>query len=38
VERLAPVIQGSTVELIHQPEDGEGGRIIAAAVAARLRR
>jgi hypothetical protein len=23
VERLAPVIQGTTVELIHQPEDGE---------------
>jgi hypothetical protein len=38
VERLAPVIQGTTVELIHQPEDGEGARIIAAAVAARLRR
>jgi hypothetical protein len=37
VERLAPVIQGTTVELIHQPED-EGARIIAAAVAARLRR
>ena len=34
----APVIQGTTVELIHQPEDGEGARIIAAAVAARLRR
>jgi hypothetical protein len=26
VERLAPVIQGTTVELIHQPEDGEGTR------------
>lgn len=38
MERLAPVIQGTTVELIHQPEDGEGARIIAAAVAARLRR
>src|SRR6266568_9589278 len=38
VERLAPVIQGTTVELIHQPEDGEGARIIAAAVAARPRR
>jgi hypothetical protein len=38
VERLAPVIQGTTVELIHQPEDGEGARIIAAVVAARLRR
>jgi len=25
----APVIQGTTVELIHQPEDGEGARIIA---------
>ena len=37
MERLAPVIQGTTVELIHQPEDGEGARIIAA-VAARLRR
>jgi tRNA(Arg) A34 adenosine deaminase TadA len=35
VESLAPVIQG-TVELIHQPEDGEGGGIIAVAV--RLRR
>jgi hypothetical protein len=35
VERLAPVIQGTTVELIHHPEDGEGARIIA--VAARLR-
>ena len=23
MERLAPVIQGTTVELIHQPEDGE---------------
>jgi hypothetical protein len=34
----APVIQGATVELIHQPEDDEGARIIAAAVAARLRR
>ena len=34
----APVIQGTTVELIHQPEDGEGARIIVAAVAARLRR
>jgi hypothetical protein len=31
VERLAPVIQGTMVELIHQPEDGEGARIIAAA-------
>ncbi len=38
MERLAPVIQGTTVELIHQPENGEGARIIAAAVAARLRR
>ena len=38
MERLAPVIQGTTVELIHQPKDGEGARIIAAAVAARLRR
>ena len=38
MERLAPVIQGTTVELIHQPEDGEGARIIAAAFAARLRR
>jgi hypothetical protein len=38
LERLAPVIQGTTVKLIHQPEDGEGARIIAAAVAARLRR
>ena len=38
MERLAPVIQGTMVELIHQPEDGEGARIIAAAVAARLRR
>lgn len=39
MERLAPVIQGTTVELIHQPEDGEDARIIAAAaVAARLRR
>ncbi len=39
MERLAPVIQGTTVELIHQPEDGEGARIIAAAaVVARLRR
>ena len=38
MERLAPVIQGTTVELIHQPEDGEEARIIAAAVAARLRR
>jgi len=38
LERLAPVIHGTTVELIHQPEDSEGARIIAAAVAARLRR
>lgn len=39
MERLAPVIQGTTVKLIHQPEDGEGARIIAAAaVVARLRR
>ena len=38
MERLAPVIQGTTVELIHQPEDGEGARIIAAAAAVRLRR
>ena len=39
MERLAPVIQDTTVELIHQPEGGEGARIIAAAaVAARLRR
>ena len=32
------MIQGTTVELINQPEDGEDARIIAAAVAARLRR
>jgi len=32
VERLAPVIQGTTVELIHQPEDGEALGFIAAAV------
>jgi hypothetical protein len=38
VERLAPVIQGTTIELIHRPEHGEDARIIAAAVAARLRR
>ena len=38
MERLTPVIQGTTVELIHQPEDREGARIIAAAVAARTRR
>jgi hypothetical protein len=38
MERLAPVIKDTTVELIHQPEGGEGARIIAAAVAARLRR
>lgn len=36
MERLAPVVQGTTVGLIHQPEDGEGARIIA--VAARPRR
>jgi hypothetical protein len=36
MERLAPVIQDTTVELIHQPEGGEGARIIA--VAARRRR
>ena len=38
MERLAPVIQDSTVELIHQPEGGERARIIAATVAARLHR
>jgi len=27
MERLAPVIQDTTVELIHQPEGGEGARI-----------
>jgi hypothetical protein len=30
MERLAPVIQDTTGGLIHQPEGGEGARIIAA--------
>ena len=38
MELLPPGIEDTTVELIHHPENGEGARMIAAAVPARLRR